>query len=470
MPSAKPLTGQGNLTSVNDHTAQIRNSSAARECEVRERYWGRSPELITRLPIPRAEESEQECLPPLVEMIDLPPWASDCAADGGLLVPSRFVVAGQGSAWERTDWFGVIHWYLQGLAERAFEAAHGPIHSYSLRLKGWDARLWSRAWVNRAALFLRRWAAVHANEDEQRLFGALPQPEVILTHDVDAVRKTPAIRCKQAAFRSFHALRKIAQGKPVEALFEVREAYRFFACPASYWCFDEILRIEEAASVKSHFLFYGGIGGWKRSPVEILMDPAYNVEEQRLQNLLRSLHARGWKIGLHPSFNTWSDPGPILGECRRLENALQADVKTCRQHWLRFSWSRTWAAQAAAGLEKDFTLGFNDRPGFRNGAALGFHPLNGMLGSPLSITVYPMVLMDSHLYDYRDMSDGSRKKEIRYWMDEIRAVRGIGSVIWHQQVFSEDYGWGHGYRYLIELLTRSTGDKDSMPAARAGKW
>lgn len=450
-------------------STQIRNESAARECQARERYWGYNPEHIARLPIPRAAEGEREGLPPPVEMIDLPPWARDCAADGGLLVPSTFVVAGQGSAWERTDWFGVIHWYLQGLAERAFEAAHGPIHSYSLRLKGWDTRLWSRAWVNRAALFLRRWAAVRANEDEQRLFGTLPEPEVILTHDVDAVHKTPAIRVKQAAFRSFNAFRRLAQGKPLEALHDIRDAYRFFVCPASYWCFDEILRIEEAASVKSHFLFYGGIGGWKRSPVEILMDPAYNVEDQRLRNLIRSLHARGWKIGLHPSFTTWSDPKPILDECRRLENALQSDVKTSRQHWLRFSWSRTWAAQEKAGLEKDFTLGFNDRPGFRNGAALGFHPLDGMLRGRLSITVFPMVLMDSHLYDYRDMSDAGRKKEIRYWMDEIRAVRGVGSVIWHQQVFSDDYGWSHGYRYLIEHLSRSTEDEYSMTAARAGE-
>jgi hypothetical protein len=365
-------------------------------------------------------------------------------------------VSGQGSPWEKTDWFGVIHWYLQGLAERAFEAAHRPIHSYSVRLKNWDTGIWRRAWVNRVALFLRRWAAIRANEDEERLFGKLPEPEIILTHDVDAIYKTPAIRVKQTVFKCFNALKWLARGKLIKALCGIREACRFFVISADYWCFDEIVRIEEAASMKSIFLFYGGIGGWRRSLAEILLDPAYNVEENRIQNLIRSLHARGWEIGLHPSFYTWSKPQPILDECQRLENALQTDVKTCRQHWLRFSWSRTWAAQEEAGIERDFTLGFNDRPGFRNGAALGFRPLNGGLKCPLSITLFPMVLMDSHLYDYRNMSDEDRRREIRYWIDEIRAVRGVGSVIWHQQVFSEDYGWGHCYKYLLEYLSQST--------------
>jgi hypothetical protein len=81
-----------------------------------------------------------------------------------------------------------------------------------------------------------------------------------------------------------------------------------------------------------------------------------------------------------------------------------------------------------------------------------------------------MILMDSHLYDYRDMGDVSQKNEIRYWVDEIRAVRGIGSVIWHQQVFNKDYGWGPGYQYLIEQLSRSIKDQDPIPAARAGGW
>lgn len=448
-----------------DRSAQMRNESAARECAARARYWSRSPEIIARLPIPRAADDQQERLPPPVEMIGLPSWASDCGADGGILVPSQFIAAGQGSAWERTDWFGVIHWYLQGLAERAFEAAHGPIHSYAFRLRGWDPRLWNRAWVNRIALFLRRWAAALANEDERRLFGDLPEPEVILTHDVDAVRKAPAVRVKQAAFRGFNALRSISRGRLLDATRDIRGALRFLVCPAGYWCFEEIVGIEEAAAVKSHFLFYGGRGGWRRSPIEILMDPAYNVEERALRDLLRSLHAKGWEIGLHASFNTWSDPQSIIDERRRLKNTLRDDVKTCRQHWLRFSWSQTWMAQEKAGLETDFTLGFNDRPGFRNGAAIGFHPLDGGLKRPLSITSLPMVLMDSHLYDYQPLGEEERRAEIRRWMDEIRIVHGTGSVIWHPHVFSDDYGWGAGYRHLIGELFH--GERPADPAAAA---
>lgn|GEM_PF-702761 len=445
---------------------QIRNSAAVRECQALTRYWRCNSELIAGLPIPNSAEDDREALPPPVQMIDLPPWACDCAADGGLLVPSRFIAADSGSEWERTDWFGVIRWYLQGMAERSFEAARGSIHSYSLRLRGWDARLWERAWVNRIALFLRRWAAVLANEDERRLFGGLPEPEVLLTHDVDAIQKTAAIRIKQSAFRCFNTLSCLALGKLRDAFNEMRAACRFFISPASYWRFEEIMRIEESAAVKSMFLFYGGNGGWRRSPVDLLMDPAYNVDERILTDRLRRLVMRGWTIGLHPSFRAWDKPEAIAGERNRLESALQAEVKTCRQHWLRFSWDRTWAAQEKAGMERDFTLGFNDRPGFRNGAALGFQPLQDGRKSPLSITAFPMVLMDSHLYDYRQLNEGERKAEIRRWVNEIRAVRGVGSVVWHQHVFSEDYGWSSGYRYLIEYLSGITRNSDPASVLR----
>ncbi len=172
------------------------------------RYWPRNDEAIFQLPILEQQLPTRESLPPETIEVLLPDWARDIGVEGQLLIPVWAVTSREQPAWKRADWLSIIFWFLNGSAERIYEKLYGPIHSYSFRLKDWDARLWERAWVNRIALFLRRWAARRYEKDEDELFGPLPEPEIIFTHDVDAVQKTGAIRLKQTVFHGLNAMKK----------------------------------------------------------------------------------------------------------------------------------------------------------------------------------------------------------------------------------------------------------------------
>ena len=364
--------------------------------------------------------------------IPLPEWASDLVPRGK---PGLFVPASAGSG----DWRGVNWWHaaaqmLTSSHERAVEAQNGPIHSYSFRLDQAIAPAFEHAWVNRIVLFLRRWWAFENDRSEEEAFGSVPRAVVHLTHDVDAVSKTLAIRAKQTAFCLYN--RRIAN------------AARFLMGPADYWQFDNILALEEAADRRSLWNVYGGRGGWLRTPREILMDPAYSVCSARLSSQLAHMAQDGHRIGLHPRFDTWKDPADLRTEKSTIEDAIRHKVTQVRQHWLRFSFGETWRAQHAAGLEHDLTLGFNDRSGFRNGAALSF------IDSGSGMRVTPMVLMDSHLYDYATLSEEGRFAAIDAILDELVATGGEASVIWHQRVFHDDYGWGGGYAYLLDGLRK----------------
>ncbi len=68
------------------------------------------------------------------------------------------------------------------------------------------------------------------------------------------------------------------------------------------------------------------------------------------------------------------------------------------------------------------------------------------------IEAIPLILMDSHLYDYGEPSRAVRQAETRYRIDEVRAVRGVATVVWHQRVLDSDYGWGAGFHELLEML------------------
>jgi len=278
----------------------------------------------------------------------------------------------------------------------------------------------------------------------------LPVAEIVLTHDVDAVSKTMAIRFKQTAFHSFNLVRNLSQGEVLKAKNKLYKAVRFMMSFDDYWCFDKIIKLEEKYNVRSQFNFYGGQGGWQRTLKQMLLDPAYNVQQPKLNQQLQRLHNGGWTIGLHQSYDAWDNANSMWYEKERVEQAVDIPVKVCRQHWLRFGWQKTWQAQQDAGFELDTTLGFNDRAGFRHSAALLHHPWNN--DSEMKLSVLPMVLMDSHLYDYQDLEEQERQQQIDYWLDEIKAVGGTATIIWHQRVMSQDYGWESGYNDLLSKI------------------
>jgi hypothetical protein len=62
-----------------------------------------------------------------------------------------------------------------------------------------------------------------------------------------------------------------------------------------------------------------------------------------------------------------------------------------------------------------------------------------------------MILMDSQMYDYRETTPAERQAVMRYWLGELHAVHGTASVVWHQRVMSDDYGWADGYRDLLDI-------------------
>jgi hypothetical protein len=415
------------------------------------RYWLLGGEAILALSFPVVDAASIEPLPPTLMPVMLPDWAADTGVDGALLVPAHCIADGTAIAFERTDWLGAAFWYLNGSAERAFETLHGPIHSYSFRLKGWDTRMWDRAWANRIALFLRRCAARIQPLPEHILLGELPQAEFMLTHDVDAVYKSWSIRVKQSAFHGFNAVRSLMRGRVHESMRKLGAAWRFATRGGALWYFNELVALERRQGLRSHFFVYGGASRARAFKLRLL-DPSYDCAEPGIAQVLRTLSGDGFSIGLHQSFDSWNNAGRMLEEKACVERAAGAVVTACRQHWLRFSWQHTWESQQAAGLTLDATLGFNDRPGFRNGAALRFHPWRAADGVDLAVESVPMVLMDSHLYDYADLTNEMRERETQRWLDEVRAVGGVASVNWHQHVLGPDYGWRPGYEALLAIL------------------
>lgn len=417
------------------------------------RYWPGRAELVENLPIPEQPFPEINGALSLVE-VTLPDWGKSCGIGGFLVVPSEACTTPESPTWQTVDWWLAAFLLLECWHERRWENENGVIHSYGARLRQWDSRVWERAWVNRIALFLRSWAALTEGREAAEIFGSIPSPQLHISHDVDAVSKTWSIRLKQGLFIGYNVFRLLAARRYGDAINRAIQGIRFILLDDDWWKVEAVQDLERSAGLRSQFNFYADMRAW--APQRWLFDPGYSIKAPRIHALLLDLEKGGWSIGLHQSYDAWRSSALMRQQRECLETLISRPVSSCRQHWLRFSWAETWAAQSAAGFKQDTTLMFNDRPGFRAGAALSWFPWDSGTGRPHSLRVLPTVFMDSHFFDYEQMNVEERKAAFRFWLGEIVAVGGEAAVLWHPHSLSRDYGWGDGFREMLDCIKEFT--------------
>lgn len=411
-----------------------------------QRYCPADTSPVWSLPVLPAARSTAEPLPPRLTQVELPAWASDIGVDGYLAVPAHLVMAGEGPAWRRAAWFSAITWYMHGSAERAFEAANGPVHSFAFRLQGWPVEMWERPWVNRIVLFLRRWAAQQAASDETAMFGPVPEARIHITHDVDYLAKGFDFRLKQSIHFARAVLSRFSPGAGERGRPPLDGALRKIFMGGDYNTLPALRDLERRHDVRSTIHFFAARGS-NRSLAATFADPRYAIDAPWLRDVMAKLRDGGWEIGLHQSYDAWQNGNMIAEERARLEKASGARVSHCRQHWLRFAWRDTWRAQEAAGFEYDATLGFNDLAGFRTASAVAVSPWDPARDRAMSIVSRPFIAMDAHANHFPGGDDS-----IRRFVAETRAVGGEATIAWHPHTLHPDFRNNPGYEdYLNDV-------------------
>lgn len=328
-------------------------------------------------------------------------------------------------------WWRAIDFYIGLEWERACERRYGPTHSYSHALGKEVSPAFDFAWVNRIAAFLKAWSAHRAGLPVEQMFGVLPVPRISLTHDVDAVEMTMSLKVKQAVSRAMSG--------------QLRTALRILRSKRDSRFLETLLDLEESVRYRSLWLFYAkppSRGAYKRHP----LDPNYSLFHERVSWLMPELVGRGHAIGVHSSFNSWRDANALLQERNAVAERFNTGPRHVRQHWLRFGTATTWEAQREAGFLTDYTLGFNDRPGFRASTAL---PLTPTAGGMIAI---PTMLMDSNLFGAQFRSRNSREAMIDHLLDEVEDFGGHVAINWHPHTLDSAYGWAETYRYLLAAI------------------
>ncbi len=266
---------------------------------------------------------------------------------------------------------------------------------------------------------------------------------VALTHDVDRIKKT---------YQYFTHTVKAAKRKYWAGV--KYHAASFSERNRVYWNFDDIIEIENKFNVKSTFYFLHETLPFRlfdsfNWPLSL---GRYCLSEEKVVEIIRSLHKGGWEIGLHGSFNSYKSLDLLKKEKALLEKILGHPVNGIRQHWLNLN-DETWQLQKQAGFIYDTSWGYNEHLGFRDNKVRPFAPFND------SFMVYPMPIMDATY-----MKAKNRLDELKKLIELVVSNNSILVVNWHSNNYHEKEfpGYKDAYIEVIDYCISQGAEFDTL--------
>ena len=163
-------------------------------------------------------------------------------------------------------------------------------------------------------------------------------------------------------------------------------------------------------------------------------------------------------IGLHPSYHS-KNQNDIIKERKNLEEKGQIKIQYSRQHFLKVKFPDTFRDLIAAGITDDYSLGFYDRIGFRNGMAISFPFFDVKDNKTTKLMLHPLLMMDSAAVQELGMNE-KYQKGITALIQEVKTVGGEMIALWHSNFMPQGSQELELFKKTFERMCQTT---NSMP-------
>jgi hypothetical protein len=270
-----------------------------------------------------------------------------------------------------------------------------------------------------------RWLSAEIARLYPRLSRRSPWPggasfAVCVTHDVEHL-KAPS-RLGYLKGKVVKAAREAARGDLASAVADSSAGVvRALSGESPSWSFERL-----RAAVRpwpATFYFFGGATS--------ALDGAYDVESQRIREVIAQMAAEGCEIGLHLGYDTGDDDGLMRAQLSKVQSALGAPVRGERQHYLRAVFPDVWRAHEKAGFAYDASLGFPEAAGFRGGTSYPFQPFDLDSGRELNVFEVPLVAMDGTFFQYQQLSGDEIVARVIALARTVKDAGGVFTLLWH---------------------------------------
>ena len=166
-------------------------------------------------------------------------------------------------------------------------------------------------------------------------------------------------------------------------------------------------------------------------------------------------HAKKYEVGLHPSWQSGDDAALLKREKVQLEAMKGGELKTSRQHYIRFNLPQTYQQLIDAGITDDHSMGYGSINGFRASVASSYFWYDLEKEDQTDLRIHPFCFMDANSFYEQRQGPAESLIELKYYYESCKSVDGTLITIWHNNFLGSAKmfaGWKDIYRQFIALV------------------
>ena len=183
-------------------------------------------------------------------------------------------------------------------------------------------------------------------------------------------------------------------------------------------------------------------------------DKNIKTDHPEFRKLVKSLAAK-YRVGLHPSWASNSEPHLLATEKGVLEEMIGQPVTLSRQHYIMWELPQTFRKLLALGITDDYSMGYGSINGFRASIATPYYWYDLEREAPTALRLHPFAFMDANAFFEQQQTAEQSLKELLVYYNAVREVNGELLTIWHNTFLGTDplfKGWREVYAQFLQAI------------------
>lgn len=171
---------------------------------------------------------------------------------------------------------------------------------------------------------------------------------------------------------------------------------------------------------------------------------------------LVKLHAKKYRVGLHPSWQSGDNRALLKTEKELLEAMTGKTVTLSRQHYIRFNLPAGYQQLIAAGITDDYSMGYGSINGFRASVASSFKWYDLENETTTALSIHPFCFMDANACYEQKQTPLQSATELLHYYNICKSVNGTLITIFHNNFLGTAKafaGWKAMYdQFIAQVL------------------